>query len=97
MGCYQILTVGMHNLQLHLSLNKLVVMGFNGMLPDPHYRYSGPTSTPVVNYTGTWASMGCYQILTVGIKDLQVDLILIILPHRLELPCLYLTNGDFCL
>ena len=47
MGRYQILTVGMHNLQLHLSLNKLVVMGFNGMLPDPHCRYAQPTATPV--------------------------------------------------
>ena len=43
MGCSQILTIGIQNLQVDLMLIRLVVMGFSRMFSDPHYRYKGPT------------------------------------------------------
>ena len=43
MGCSQILTVGIHDLNVDLVLIRLMDMGFNGMFSNPHCRYTRPT------------------------------------------------------
>ena len=39
----QILTVGLQTLHVDLVLIRLLDMGFNGMLSDPHSRFTHPT------------------------------------------------------
>ena len=54
MGCSQILTVGIHGLQVDLVLIRWMDMGFNGIFSDPYCRYTGTTSRFGFNQIGGW-------------------------------------------
>ena len=43
MGCSQILTVGIHDLQVDYVLIRLADMGFNDLFSDPHCWCTGST------------------------------------------------------
>ena len=48
MGCSQILTIGIQDLEVDLLLFRLVDMRFNGMFSNPHYRYTRSRSGSVL-------------------------------------------------